>query len=533
MPRTLKGERDPLRLRFGGGLNTRGSEEDIDPRECAAGENFALDAGNLQYRPRRPFDLVGTVPNAGTIKGAASLLKSDGTVSTLIQADGAVYEWTAGPTFTQVGSVDSNSKIRGRLEQNWQLADKVLITDLALQDVVKEWDGTTFQNVTFTDENSASFGALRAKYCHVSNERAIFANVNDNGTVFAHLLVGSKRGDYTQISVSQRPSSALSAEDPWFLVQPDLYAVNGLIEAFGQHLISSNYGSIFKLAGSDATDFEMDELATRAGVAGDEAIAETGNDVLYARQGRIESAAATDKFGDVESNDLSFWIRDEIEDYGDWVLAHNRRFDRTYCHPAGESRLYVMHHAVLDSGQGQLSPWSKWTTQHALAFNPTLMMPVLSPIDGLEYILMGDASGNVYLMEGTASGGDGGSAAVKARRLSGLVSAAAEGKIHDMQGYIRYRKNRAVTVDMTFVYSGEHSMREAIQIDVPATSFTTVYGGTVHYGGAYYYGTQADTLSRQRFKVPGASNDFQIEIEVEDTDDWTINEVGVRSEETN
>src|SRR3990167_4758607 len=297
-----------LKLRFGGGLHSRASEEDIDPRECHDGKNFSLDADNQQFRPRRPFDLIGTLPNGAEVRGGATLLKSDGTISTLFQGGANVYEWDGLTGFTKVATVSSTAKLRGRLESNWQLSDKVLITDLALVDPVKEWNGTTFQNVTFTDEDGYNFGTFKARYCYVSNERAIFANVSSNSVATPHLVVGCKRGDYTNITVANRPSSAMSALDPFFLVQPDNQYINGIIEAFGQTVISSKLGSLYKLTGADATDFAISLLAQRAGPSSDEGIELAVNDIVLGAQGRVKSIKGVQQFGDVEQNDLSFWI---------------------------------------------------------------------------------------------------------------------------------------------------------------------------------------------------------------------------------
>ncbi len=48
-------------LRFGGGINSRSSEDQIHPLECTSGENFQLNPGNGEFKPRLPFDKVGTV----------------------------------------------------------------------------------------------------------------------------------------------------------------------------------------------------------------------------------------------------------------------------------------------------------------------------------------------------------------------------------------------------------------------------------------------------------------------------------------
>ena len=102
MPRTIKKE-NAVKLKFGGGLHSRSSEEDIDVTECHRGENFDLDVRDTQYKRRKPFDLIGTLPNGQQVRGAATLLRSDGTVSTLFQGGDTVYEWTTGSTFVMVG----------------------------------------------------------------------------------------------------------------------------------------------------------------------------------------------------------------------------------------------------------------------------------------------------------------------------------------------------------------------------------------------------------------------------------------------
>ena len=245
-------------MRFGDGLHTRSSEDEIGDREAADGKNFLLDLRNKNLRNRPPFDLVGTVPNGAAVTGGGSLLKSDGTVSTLVQAGSAVYEWDGAGSFTSVGTVSSNAKLRGHWRShNWTLGDKLILTDLASAEVIKEWDGTTFQSTTFTDEAASPFGAFKAKYLDISNERAVFSNVVDPGATTRHMMVGSLRGDYTQITVTNRPSSALSEEDPFFLLTPDLKPINGHVAAFGSVIISTEYGQMFNLTGESAKDFRF------------------------------------------------------------------------------------------------------------------------------------------------------------------------------------------------------------------------------------------------------------------------------------
>ena len=511
-------------IKFGGGLHTRASEEEIQDQEAADGQNFDLDLQNRQLRPRKPFDLIGTVPNASEIRGMACLLKTDGDISVLVQAGTTVYEWDGATTFTAKGVVASGAKIRGRLEHNWQLTDKVIITDINLSQPVMEWDGTTLQNVSFVDQADASFGTFRAKYCQVSGERAVFANIHDNGTNFPHLIIGSELSDYETITTDNRPSSALATSDPFFLVSPDNRAINGVSSAYGVTALSTERGSIYKLTGSSAKDFAIEELYPRSGATGAESLTYVGNDIVYGRDGRIESLVATDRFGDVETDDLSVDISDELEDYNDWIGVYNQRVQRVYFHPVGESRLWVLHKPLISSG---LSPWSKWVTAHSSDFNPTCMMNMLDPVDGKEYVFMGDASGRFYRLEGTGSG-DAGSSNITTERLSKLVKAPVDAEAFDITGYILYRKNDAFTVTLSFEYGGVAVFDQSITISVSAPS-RNVYSGGVYYSNGSYYGTGfAQRLTRQKFSAAGRSTEFQVRVSVTGTTEFEINELGLK-----
>lgn len=516
-----------LNVKFGGGLHTRASEDEIDPREAADGANFSLDLENRELRNRKPFDLIGQVPNAAEIRGGGSLLKGDGTISTLIQAGANVYEWNGITTFTKVGTVSATAKLRGHWRShNWTLDNKLLLTDLNLVDVIKEWDGTTFQSVTFTDETEAGFGNFHAKYLSVSNERAIFSHVRDPSVTTRHMIVGSKQGDYTEISVSQRPASALSEEDPFFLLTPDLRPINGHVEAFGTAVISSEKGALFNLTGSSAKDFAFSDFYAGSAASGEEAMAYIGNDVIYGRQGRIESVRDTDRFGDSEADDLTAGISDQVSGYTGWRIVYNGRLNRVYLFPEDISEVWVFNTAMRG---GQVSPWMRWTTNHALAFQPTFVMAMLDPADGLEYVFMGDASGNFYRMEGRGTAGDGGSTDISTEWLTKLFSAPLDAEINSVEGYIKYRKNVAASVTMTFEFTGYTAVNQVVIMSMPALSGMAHFGGDYWFGGEVYFGAAFENrLMRQKFQVAGQSADMQIRLQVTGLTDFAINELGLR-----
>lgn len=527
MVRKIGPEDLDLMIKFGGGLHTRASEDEIDAREAADGTNFLLDLENRELRNRKPFDLIAQVPNASEIRGGGSLLKSDGSVSTLVQAGTTVYEWDGLTGFTSVGTVNSTAKLRGHWRShNLTLDDNLLLTDLSLVDVVKQWDGATFSSVVFTDELGASFGTFFAKYLSVSNERAVFSHVRDPGAITRHMMVGSKRGVFTQITITNRPSSSLSEEDPFFLLMPDLKPINGHVEAFGTTILSTEKGRIFNLTGSSAKDFAFGEFYPGSNASGEESLVYIGNDIIYGRQGRIESVIDTDKFGDSEADDLTRQIADRVENYTGWRSAYNSRLNRVYLFPDDVSEVWLFQTAMR--GQ-KTSPWMRWSTAHPMGFQPTFQMSMLDPGDGLEYEFMGDSSGNFYRMEGTGSGGDGGSVSITTEWLTKLFSAPIDAEAFNVEGWIKYRKGEAATVTLTFEYAGFSAFNESLTVNIPAVTGRPLYDGSIFYNNDEHYGTVFNgRLTRQKIIAAGQGNEFQLRVTVTGTTDFQLNEIGLR-----
>lgn len=531
MPTKFGPKENAIVVRFGGGVNSAAAEDEINERECSEGDNLVLDSQSSAFKVRKPFDLLGTAPNASSIRGFVNLLKTDGTVSMLVQAGTAVYEWDGGSFSASKGTVAATAQLRGPLEHNWTLDDEVLITDLNLQEPVKKWDGATLSDVTFTDENGAAWtGEFRAKYCQIVNERATFSNVYDNGSTFPHMIVGAKRGDYTNLTVANRPSSALSDEDPFFLLQPDLKPINGMKQAFGIMITSSKKGELFKLVGSGAQDFAFSEFYPRSGVSGDEGMVFTGNDIVYGRQGRIESVAASDKFGDTENNDLSIKISPDIEDFDNWTMVYNQRNQRIYCIPDNQSEMWVLFKPMLET---ELSPWVRWRTTNAFSMQPTAIMSMLDPADGLEYVFMGDENGNLYRMEGSGGSGDAGASAIRSTRSSASLAATLDAQAYQVQGWCKYVAEDNAEISITLLYNGSNVFNETVDMELTGSSGRKVYaGGNYYSAGVYYAQAPNRRLTRQEFDIGSGSEEFQVELSYTGTAQPEIFEVGLRFEET-
>ncbi len=504
---------------FGGGRNTKARTADIKPEECAEGENFDLSLSDSGFTRRKAFDLAGTAPNAGDIRGYAQLKKQDGTISTLIQAAGNVYEWDGASTFTLQGTCNSASQLRGSpYTHNFTLDQFVIITDLAKATVVKKWDGTTYGNLAHN-----LGGDFFAKYCLVDNERALYANVT-SGTDTPHVLVGSAGSDAENLTVSNRPSTSLSALDPWFLPVQDLKPFNGLEEGFGFVVMSTEEGRIWKLTGSTAKDFAMESQYLGSASTGDEGIANVGNDVVYGRAGAIEALSGVQEYGDTEADDISRWIQPDIDTVTSWTIVYDRKLQRVFCLPSGVGEIHVYHKGLSNS---ELSPWSKWTTSHTVNFEPTTIWQMKHPTDKTDTVYMGDSSGNIYQFDGTG-GQDGGSADVASYRTSGLVKTTLS-QMNTVTGWVDYeKKTGASTLNVTFEWGGTTLFDQAISLTLPAQDSPAVYGGSVYYGGTFYYGAQFERrLSRQTYSAAGQSTEFQVKTEITGSSDFRIDELYV------
>lgn len=530
MAKAFGPEEEDIVIRFGGGLNTRASEDEINQREAAAGQNFVLDLKNSACRSRPPFDLVATTPNAASINGFASLLKSDGTVSLLVQSGTAVYELSSGYTFgASLGTVSSSAKLRGRISHNWQLADKVIITDIALAQPVMEWDGTTLSTTSFvTEDGSTSWtGQFRAKYCVVDNERAIYSHIYDNGSTYPHLAVGSAAGNYAEVTVAQKPSTALSDSDPFYLVMPDYRAINGCVESFDTTVFSTLKGSLFTLTGSSAQDFAMIPFFKKSGCSGDEALTFIGNDVIYGQDGKIQSLRQVQSNYNVEQDVISNPIENQIDGYTDWTIVYNDRTQRVHCLSPNEGADYIIHKPLLNT---ELSPWMKYVTTHTTNFTPTAIMNAYDPYDGLEYIFFGDASGNVYRMEGTGSSGDGGTDNILMTRRSAMFSAKLDATMYNLEGWIRYRASASTDISIK-ILSGGYLVFDSVEaITLDATSQYTVYRGGYYYGGKNYYASSLNArLRREKVVLAAGTNEFQLEIQYNGVGTLDIQEIGFRA----
>lgn len=504
----------PVVLTFGGGINARRRPFDVELDECVSGENFNLDPQQRAMRSRAPFSKRATVPNARTIKGFAQLIKQDGTISTLVQGGDTVYTWDGVTTFANVGSVNSGAKLRGHLKHNFTLDNIVVITDLTLTENVKQWDGTTFQDFTHNLGTN-----LKAKFANVRNERLYFGNVTTSSAT-PQVLLASALGDDNTLTVADRPSSSISLADPFFIPTPDLKPINGLEEAFGQFLISTRNGKMFILVGTSAFDFDLKAFYEGSSASGDEAMVNIGNDVLIGQQGKIESLSGVVSYGDVQTNDVTLHIGPLIEGVMDWNLVYDRLRQSVLCFPDTQAACWTLYKALLNpaiaaraAGQNAISPWSKWTTTHSFAMQPTTVMALKDPVTGGDIVLAGDGIGNIYELNADTDQ-DGGTDDVVVIRRSKVINVPAA-SIFDVVINIDYRRQFETDITMRFYWGGVEAMDVSeFTITLSADDSLAVYNGPYYYnGGSYYSSTTTARIRRQQKHPEGRGEFLQIEVQ--------------------
>lgn len=477
-------------LTFEGGLNEMDASL-VKPNECIEGYNFELAFSQSRFAPRKPFDKLGTSTNAGSINGIIQLIKNDNTETTLVQSGDTVYTWDGTTGFTSKGTVNGSSYLRGT---TWSLGGYTVITDLAKLTVVKKWDGTTFGDLT------TGLGvSLYAKFGVVHLGRMWLFNVTA-GSNTPHLLVASAYENPESYDTTQRPKDVgVTANEAFYMTTPDLLPINGVQLFFNTLVISTENGRLWKLTGIDATDFAWEPFYANSCAGGSgvnvESMVNVGNDLLYMKKnGSIESLSSTQKFGDVETDDVSKWIRTQTDGLSYSRSVYDQERGKVYFFTA-DSKVLVLFKDVLESTD--LSPWSVYQTGHTSAFTTNCPIYMRQPGGSAYYVYFGDSSGNIYQMDGTGDG-DNGNTDIETYRKSGFIEMFQDkyGNVVQpdypvIRGRVYYRRVNDCDLLLSFEWADDYAVNTCtVPLDGPSLADGAVYfGGSGYYGGSYYFNT--------------------------------------------
>lgn len=466
-----------MKLTFGGGINEI-NDIAISKEEAIEGQNFELGLGNTKFRPRAPFDLLDTTPNAGLIHGIHQLLKRDDTKTTLVASGAIMYSWT-GSVFNNEGAIDADSEF---FHIHWKLDQTILIVDRIKENAVLEWDGTTLSNLT---HGIVGVTNLYAKYGVVANGRMMLANITTDGTENPHMLLVSAFEDRELYDTTKRSGDGTftTGNEAFYILTPDFRAINGLIFFKRSVIISTENGQLFELVGDDSTNYRWERFYSGSAAVGNNSFVNAGNDVYYIRQGgAIESLRSTATYGDVGTDDISLQVRDTMKNN----LGANIVYDQT-----NRKIFFFLGGSVIvlfkDLIGTRISPFSIYKTTHGSGY------PLLSgaaymelPASTAKTVMFGDGTGNIYDMNGVNLEGDGGTHAIVTTRKMPLLDFDYSSVL---SGRVFYRKIKQVDLNITFEW-GDEASSTAVIIPLKAregTSVVNYFSDSKYFNNTEYF----------------------------------------------
>lgn len=475
--------------------------------------------------------LTGNQPLAYFNGDATDFHVNRGSDSAAWTVTGTLTDASSNPgtkSFTEVGEVPQDSELRGGRDSTSELDDLVIITDLARLATVKTWNGTAFADLA---HNLSA--PLRAKYALVRNERLLLFNVQSEAAT-PHVVLGSGISAITMLTTTAAIGAG-SAADPFFLPMPDLKAINGAVDAFGLIAVSTENGRFWKLAGTSANDFAFLPLYADSGAQGSQSISYIGNDVIYGREGRIESLIGADTFGDVEADDVSRPITPIVEDVSGWRTVYNPRLHRAYFWPRDKDFLLTFHKSLYDplrrSGRdvAGYSPWVKWTTTHGEEnFQTTGAFLLRNPQTGLDQVYFGEPDGTIHQLEGDGTQ-DGGDSNVLFEWLSPLIQPDGDFAMKEVRGYVLYESFLSSTLAIKAEWQGERRANDTATVAIPVDAGATYFGGDVYFGGDFYWGIPDEReLAREYFSLEGTGSALQLRVSNTGSNPLFVREIGIK-----
>lgn len=522
-----------MKLYFAGGLNELQTPNIL---ECAEGWNFELGIKQSKLVPRKPYDLKGTATNGLAGNGLLQLVKRDNSETTLVQAGDTVYLWDGASTFTSKGTVSSSSRLR---DCYWSLGDYLVITDIAKTSVVKKWDGTTFSSLT-----TGLGTSLYAKYGVVHQGRVWLFNVTTS-TDTPHLMVASAFEDPTSYDTSKRGGpttygggSFATGLEAFYMLTPDLKPINGAMVFFGQLIISTQGGRLFKLTGTTAQTYTWTEYYAGSSATGAESMCNIGNDIVYMKAGgNIDRLSTTVESGDVAADDLTTFIPDTVRDLTSAITVYDQTNQKVFFFVA--DKVLVLYKDLIGA---ELSPWSVYKTAEDFAFNVNCARYMKRPGTQEYSVYFCDSVGRILDMNGTAGGGDAGTTTISVKRKTRFIqngeggNKLGQGAIDTMGrilvGNVTYRRiAEACDLSISFDWGDEYNESTAVVTlkgspsGIDPIYFSGTGANAAYYGGSYYYGrgdAYARKISSQKFSPTGKGPGFFLTLTLDTSTDFQV-----------
>ena len=228
-----------------------------------------------------------------------------------------------------------------------------------------------------------------AKYSITHQGRNWLFNVKTTNDT-PHLMVASEFENVESYDTTKRAqdSSFTTGNEAFYMLTPDLKAINGVVLFNKQLIISTSEGRLFILTGSDSTTYAFAEFYPKSSAVGNESIANIGNDVMYMRAGgNIETLTATLTSGDISVDDVSRWIPDTVKDLTGAIAIYDQKNQKVLFFTG--SKVLVFFKDLYYNPNFQFSPWSVYKTSLSFGFS-TKAVKYLRVPGGTSYTLKTD-----------------------------------------------------------------------------------------------------------------------------------------------
>lgn len=482
-----------LFVTFGRGLNENTTP---DLEECGSGYNFDLALSQTSFVPRHAYDLAGTAPSVSgvtgnTCTGLMQLVKRDSTQTTLSTHGKTVFLWDGASTFTSKGTVTAPALLR---DTYWSLGEYLVITDINLNNVVKTWDGTTFGNLT-----TGLAQALMAKYAIVHLNRVWLFNITYNGVNYPHMILASVFENPQSYDTSTRGGTTTigggtfaTGLEAFYLLVPDMKPINGVTAFQNTLIISTLEGRMWQLQGSSSLDFNFVDFFDMEPSVGKECLANVGNDAVFVgRGGEINSLVSTQAYGNVKPYSLSKWIPTSSKNIVPTNIVYDVLNQKIIFFIADKVLVLFKDLILAPGAESQKSPWSVYTTEAGFKFNTSTAKYMYIPGSTNYSVFFGDASGNLYNLNGTGllDGGVNNITAYRRTRHIGTeVLANWPWVDENITGKLRYRRLTPVEATVTLEWDSEYNNGQTtVNLKGPKASDTAPYWGDAIYWGDTIY----------------------------------------------
>lgn len=399
-------------------------------------------------------------------------------------------------------------------------------------------DDTFTYEVTGSPSSPASgtitvdFGTeLYARYAIVHNGRVWLFNITTNDgtgdTDNPHMMVASAFEDPISYDTANRSqASGFTGSEAFYMLTPDLQPINGVAVFNREIVLSTVSGQLFRLTGSDSTDYQFVPYYQGSAAIGTEAMANIGNDVTYMRRGgNIESLTATETSGDVASNDFSIWITDTVAGLTDALIVYDQTNQRV---------LYFVTDKVLvlfkDLLGAPVSPWSIYTTAMSNAFNTKAARYIRRPGENVWTVYWGDDSGRIFDFNGVGAGDKGDTDILTFRESNSIYGIEAKRSV--LKGRVYYKRigecELVVNADWADAYNVSESV---VPLSGPPPGDTASFWNDESYWGDENYWSEGfeftDKIASKGFDPTGRGNSFRLTLSLNTSVKFEIEHIDI------